>query len=81
MDDMPCSFQCPVKMHIRGNLRGRSTTHYLIWILDRLMEAIDQPELFGSITLLDFRKTLNYVDDSVVIIEIYGIYENIWLTT
>ena len=53
-----------------GNLKGRSTSHYLIWIMDRLLRAIDQPNTFGSLTLIDFRKAFDFVDHSVVIAEL-----------
>ena len=52
-----------------GNLRGRSTSHYLVWILDQLLKAIDDPKVFGSLIMIDFRKAFDFVDHSIVIIE------------
>ena len=56
--------------HQYGNLKGRSTAHYLIWILDELLKATDESKTFGSLTLVDFRKAFDYVNHTVVITEL-----------
>ena len=36
-----------------GNLRGSSTTHYLVKLLDFVLKGLDQPKKLAVITLID----------------------------
>ena len=54
-----------------GNLRGRSTTHYLIYITDLILRGIDEMHNMASLILIDFRKAFDFVDHSTAVTKLY----------
>ena len=54
-----------------GNLRGSSTSHYLVKLLDFVLKGLDQPKTFALITLIDFRKAFDLVDHSIAVRELF----------
>ena len=53
-----------------GNLKGRSTNHYLIYLLDELYKGLDNPNTIVALILIDFKKAFDYVDHSIAINEL-----------
>ena len=56
-----------------GNIKGCSTSHYLIKLLDDVYKGIDTPNNLAVITLVDFRKAFDLVDHSVAIRELFAL--------
>ena len=56
-----------------GNIKGCSTSHYLIKLLDDVYKGIDKPNNLALITLVDFRKAFDLVDHSVAIRELFSL--------
>ena len=53
-----------------GNLKGSSTSHYLIYLLDEVLKGLDQPDTIASLVLVDFRKAFDYVDHTTAITDL-----------
>ena len=55
-----------------GNLKGCSTTHYLVYLLDCIMKGLDdlKPTIV-SILLVDFKKAFDYVNHTVAITQLF----------
>ena len=56
-----------------GNLKGSSTAHYLIYLLDAIHKALDKPHHMASLVLVDFKKAFDFVDHSIAITELIGL--------
>ena len=54
-----------------GNLRGSSTSHYLVKLLDYVLKGLEKPNTLAVITLIDFKKAFDLVDHSVAVRELY----------
>ena len=54
-----------------GNLRGSSTSHYMVKLLDFVMKGIDQRDNLALITLIDFKKAFDLVDHSIGVRELF----------
>ena len=50
-----------------GNLKGRSTSHYLIYLLDEIHRGLECKNTIANLILIDFRKAFDYVDHNVAI--------------
>ena len=56
-----------------GNLKGSSTAHYLIYLLDTIHQALDKPHHMASLVLVDFKKAFDFVDHSIAITELISL--------
>lgn len=45
-----------------GNLKGRSTSHYLIYILDTILKGLDRLGTMAILMLIEFKKSFDFVD-------------------
>lgn len=48
-----------------GNLKGSSTNHYLIKMLDIILKGLEKPKHIAQLVLIDFKKAFDYVDHTV----------------
>ena len=53
-----------------GNMKGRSTSHYLIFLLDELHKGLDKPQNIAALILVDFKKAFDHVDHNIAINEL-----------
>ena len=53
-----------------GNLKGRSTSHYLIYLLDEIHRGLEGKNTIANLVLIDFRKAFDYVDHNVAIADL-----------
>ena len=55
-----------------GNLKGCSTTHYLVYLLDCILKGLDdlKPTIV-TILLVDFQKAFDFVDHTVALTQLY----------
>ena len=53
-----------------GNLKGHSTTHYLVYLLDEIHKGLEQPNTIANLILVDFKKVFDYVNHSVAITDL-----------
>ena len=53
-----------------GNLKGRSTSHYLIFLIDEIYKALDKPHTIATLTLIDFKKAFDFVDHTIAVTEL-----------
>ena len=53
-----------------GNLKGKSTCHYLIYLLDEIYRGLDQLHNIASLILIDFKKAFDYVNHNVAIADL-----------
>ena len=54
-----------------GNLKGKSTTHYLIYLLDFILKGLETPQTMGALIMIDFKKAFDLIDHSVAINELH----------
>ena len=54
-----------------GNLKGSSTSHCLIKVLDAVLHGLDKPQTLAQLVLIDFKKAFDYVDHTVAIRELF----------
>ena len=54
-----------------GNLKGSSTSHYLIMLLDIILKGLEKPKHIAQLVLIDFKKAFDYVDHTVAIRELF----------
>ena len=62
-----------IDMYQYGNLKGSSTSHYLIKLLDSVLKGLEKPQNVAVITLLDFRKAFDLVDHGIAIRELFNL--------
>ena len=54
-----------------GNLKGSSTSHYLIKMLDIISKGLEKPKHIAQLVLINFKKAFVYVDHTVAIRELF----------
>ena len=54
-----------------GNLKGSSTSHYLIRLIDIILKGLEKPRHIAQLVLIDFKKAFDYVDHTVAIRELF----------
>ncbi|XP_050709907.1 uncharacterized protein LOC126994647 [Eriocheir sinensis] len=47
-----------------GNLKGRSTTLYMVYLLDAILKGLEQRDTVAHLCLIDFKKAFDNVDHS-----------------
>ena len=50
-----------------GNIKGSSTTHYLVSLLDSVLSGTDKPGLVASLCAIDYTKAFDHIDHNIVI--------------
>ena len=50
-----------------GNRKGRSTTHYLVKLVDEILKHTDQAKSLSRIIITDLSKAFDRVDHNIVI--------------
>ena len=65
-----------------GNIRGSSTTHYLVSLMDTILRGMDKPRKCATLCTIDFSKAFDRVNHNVVIHKLikYGVDEAILST-
>ena len=53
-----------------GNLKGNSTSHYLIYLLDEIYRGLDQRHNIACLILIDFKKAFDFVNHNVAIVDL-----------
>ena len=53
-----------------GNRKWRSTTHYLVKLVDGILKHTDQHKSLSRIIATDFRKTFDNVDHNIAIVKL-----------
>ncbi|KAK8372815.1 hypothetical protein O3P69_017351 [Scylla paramamosain] len=51
--------------HQFGNLKGRSTTQYMVFLLDAILKGLEQRNTVAQMCLIDFKNAFDNVDHSV----------------
>ena len=54
-----------------GNIKGKSTSHYLVYLLDVILKGLDTPNTMGALLLIDFKKAFDLIDHNVAINELH----------
>ena len=54
-----------------GNLKGKSTSHYLVMLLNSVLKGLDVPKRIALIVLIDFKKAFDYIDHTVALTELF----------
>ena len=54
-----------------GNLKGRSTTMYMVFLLDTILKGLEQRDTVAQMCLIDFKKAFDNVDHSVAVTQLY----------
>ena len=57
--------------HQYGNLKGSSTTHCIIKILNSILKGLDCTKTLAQIVLIDFKKAFDFVDHTIAIRELF----------
>ena len=50
-----------------GNLKGSSSAHYLIFLLDEVLKGLEEKDTMASLILVDFKKAFDYVDHTTAV--------------
>ncbi len=58
--------------HQFGNLKGRSTTQYMVFLLDAILKGLEQRNTVAQMCLIDFKKAFDNVDHSVAVTQLYN---------
>ena len=70
-DDTEFSIMDDIELQIDvgqfGNRKGRSTTHYLVKLVDELLKHTDLPKTLSRIVITDFSKAFDRVDHNIAI--------------
>ncbi|KAK8371871.1 hypothetical protein O3P69_011858 [Scylla paramamosain] len=53
--------------HQFGNLKGRSTTQYMVFLLDAILKGLEQRNTVAQMCLIDFKKAFDNVDHGVAV--------------
>ncbi|KAK8371864.1 hypothetical protein O3P69_011851 [Scylla paramamosain] len=59
--------------HQFGNLKGRSTTQYMVFLLDAILKGLEQRNTVAQMCLIDFKKAFDNVDHSVAVTQLYNL--------
>ena len=54
-----------------GNLKGRSTSHCLVMLLNSILKGLGEPKKIAQIVLIAFKKAFDYIDHTVALTELY----------
>ena len=54
-----------------GNLKGRSTTLYMVYLIDAILKCLEQRDTVAQLCLIDFKKAFDNVDHSVAVAQLY----------
>lgn len=54
-----------------GNLKGRSTTHYMVFLLDAILKGLEQRDTVAQMCVIDFKKAFDHMDHSVAVTHLY----------
>ena len=54
-----------------GNLKGKSTTHYLVDLLDFVLKGLEEKNTMALILLVDFQKAFDYIDHTVAVTQLF----------
>ncbi|KAK8373198.1 hypothetical protein O3P69_012443 [Scylla paramamosain] len=58
--------------HQFGNLKGRSTTQYMVFLLDAILKGLEQRNTVAQMCLIDFKNAFDNVDHSVAVTQLYN---------
>ncbi|KAK8372910.1 hypothetical protein O3P69_016156 [Scylla paramamosain] len=62
-----------IEEHQFGNLKGRSTTQYMVFLLDAILKGLEQRNTVAQMCLIDFKKAFDNVDHSVAVTQLYNL--------